>query len=62
MSESPTRTPTFNHVAMSVPADLLQPSGRRELLEFYGEVFGWTEMPTMSEDGKRLVLTLGEIE
>ena len=56
MSDSPTRTPTFNHVAMSVPADLLQPSGRRELLDFYGEVFGWTEMPTMSEDGRRLVL------
>lgn len=56
MSESPTRTPTFNHVAMSVPAGLLEPSGRRELLDFYGEVFGWTEMPTMSEDGKRLVL------
>lgn len=46
----------FNHIAMSVPAALLQPDGRKEILEFYEDVFGWTEMPTMSEDGKRLVL------
>ena len=50
------RKPTFNHVAMSVPAELLGEQGRREILDFYGEVFGWTEMPTLSEDGKRLVL------
>lgn len=56
MNESPIQTPTFNHVAMSVPVNLLEPSGRRELLDFYGDVFGWTEMPTMSEDGERLVL------
>jgi hypothetical protein len=50
------RLPTFNHVAMSVPAELLSADGRASLLRFYGEVFGWTEMPTMSEDGRRLVL------
>lgn len=48
--------PRFNHVALSVARDLLSPSGREELLGFYGQVFGWTEMPTMSEDGERLVL------
>jgi len=48
--------PTFNHVAMSVPADLLDADGRRELLDFYGEVFGWTEMPSMTQDRERLVL------
>ena len=51
-----TRMPTFNHVAMSVPADLLGERGRADLLDFYGEVFGWTEMPTMTEDRARLVL------
>ncbi len=48
--------PVFNHVAMSVERALLGPEGRAELLDFYGEVFGWGEMPTMSVDGERLVL------
>jgi hypothetical protein len=52
----PTRAPTFNHVAISVPSELLDPTGRSALLGFYGEVFGWTEMPTMSKDGEQLVL------
>ena len=58
MSESnpPRRMPRFNHIAMSVPADLLGAQGRGELLGFYGEVFGWTEMPTLSQDRERLVL------
>ena len=51
-----TRMPTFNHVAMSVPAELLAEEPRAEILLFYGEVFGWTEMPTLTEDRKRLVL------
>ena len=51
-----TRTPRFNHVALSVPADLLDEQGRTELLRFYEEVFGWTEMPTLTEDRVRLVL------
>ena len=45
MRESPTGTPTFNHVAMSVPVDLLEPSGRRELLDFYGEYRFKTRAP-----------------
>jgi len=48
--------PTFNHVAMSVPAALLDERGRAEILDFYGDVFGWSEMPTMTEDRQRLVL------
>lgn len=50
------RMPSFNHVAMSVPAELLGAEGRGELLRFYGEVFGWTEMPGMTQDRARLVL------
>lgn len=46
----------FNHVAMSVPAELLDEGGRVEILRFYGEVFGWTEMPTLTQDRQRLVL------
>jgi len=51
-----TPPPRFNHVAMSVPPELLSPEGRADVLRFHGEVFGWTEMPAMSEDGKLLVL------
>ena len=51
-----TRTPTFNHVAMSVPTELLGEPGRDDLLRFFQEVFGWTEMPSMTRDGELLVL------
>jgi hypothetical protein len=56
MREMPAPVQTFNHVAMSVPAALLDAQGRASLLEFFGEVFGWTEMPGLSIDGKRLVM------
>jgi hypothetical protein len=54
MPETP--RPTFNHVAMSVPAELLDEAGRDDLLGFFGEVFGFTEMPTMTRDRELLVL------
>lgn len=56
MSDTARRIPTFNHIAMSVPTETLGETGREELLRFYNEVFGFTEMPSMSEDGVRLVL------
>jgi uncharacterized glyoxalase superfamily protein PhnB len=48
--------PRFNHVAMTVPAEMLDDDGRKAILDFYGEVFGWQELPTMTEDRKRLVM------
>lgn len=48
--------PRFNHVAMSVPADALDEAGRADLLSFYGTVFGWEELPTMTVDRQQLVL------
>jgi hypothetical protein len=48
--------PRFNHVAISVPPDLLSESGRRDLVDFYHEVFDWKELPTETIDRKRLVL------
>jgi hypothetical protein len=50
-------TPRFNHVAMSVPADLLDESGRRDLVDFYSNVFGWQELPTETVDRHKLVLS-----
>src|SRR3954454_15923721 len=49
------RRPHFNHVAMSLPADLLGEEHRRELVDFYSTVFGWEEIPMMTEDRHRLV-------
>ena len=49
--------PRFNHVAMSMPADGLDERGRAEIVRFYDQVFGWEEVPQMTEDRKRLVLT-----
>jgi hypothetical protein len=56
MAEKARRRPRFNHVAMSVPADALDETGRAELLRFYGEVFGFSEMPGLTVDRERLVL------
>jgi hypothetical protein len=53
----PSGNPRFNHVAMSVPADLLDEQGRADICGFWGEVMGFDEMPTMSVDRKRLILS-----
>ena len=57
-----TRTPRFNHVAMSVAPDLLDVQGRADLCRFYGDVFGFQELPTMTEDRRRLVFGCYTIE
>jgi hypothetical protein len=54
---TPTRAPRFNHVAMSIPADLLGDEGRHDIVRFYDEVFGWKELPTETVDRKKLVLS-----
>jgi hypothetical protein len=48
--------PRFNHVALTVPADLLAAGGRSDLLRFHERVFGWSEMPTLTRDRELLVL------
>jgi hypothetical protein len=42
---------------MSLPADLLDQGGRDALCRFFDEVLGFTELPTMTEDRRRLVLS-----
>jgi hypothetical protein len=56
VSEVQRPIPRFNHVALTVPADLLDEAGRSELLRFHEAVFGWTEMPTLTRDRELLVL------
>jgi hypothetical protein len=48
----------LNHVAMSVPAHLLDESTRADIIAFYGEVFGWSEQ-TLDEPGNPLVIRVG---
>jgi len=55
----PAGIPRLNHVAMSVPAAALDAAGRAELLAFYGECFGWQELPTETVDRTKMVLAVG---
>src|SRR5690348_976819 len=56
------RRPHFNHVAMSLPAELLGAEKRAELVDFYSTVFGWEELPMMTEDRHRLVFQAYTLE
>jgi hypothetical protein len=53
----PSGNPHFNHVAMSMPADLLGQDSRQDICCFFAEVLGFEEMPTMTEDRRRLILS-----
>jgi len=53
----PSGVPRFNHVAMSLPAALLDQTHREEICRFWGEVFGFDEMEVMTEDRRRLILS-----
>ena len=57
MTSATTRKPRFNHVAMSLPSELLDAEHRKEIVSFYEDVFGWNEQPVMTLDGQRLVLS-----
>ena len=54
-------SPRINHVAMSVDADVLDDEGRAALLDFFSEVFGWTEGDNSTEKGNPLILYTGEL-
>jgi hypothetical protein len=53
----PTGNPHFNHVAMSMPADLLDEASRTDICRFWSEVFGFDEIKVMTEDRRRLILS-----
>jgi hypothetical protein len=50
------KPPRFNHVGLSIAGDLLDADGRAKILDFYGDVFGWQELPTETVDGRKLVM------
>jgi catechol 2,3-dioxygenase-like lactoylglutathione lyase family enzyme len=51
--------PRLNHVAISVDPSVLDDQGRATVLDFYGEVFGWTEGDNTGEKGNPLILYTG---
>ncbi len=53
----PTGNPRFNHVAMSLPAGLLDATNRADICRFWSEVFGFDEIEVMTEDRHRLILS-----
>jgi hypothetical protein len=53
----PAGNPRFNHVAMSLPADLLGESSRNEVCTFFKDVLGFDEIAVMTEDRRRLILS-----
>ena len=56
MSEPPL---TLIHVAITMDPALLDDRGRAELLDFYGDVFGWTEGDNTGEVGNPLIMYTG---
>ena len=56
MSEALTSIPRFNHVALTVASEMLSGETGTALKRFYGEVFGWGEMPSMGKEGELIVL------
>ena len=46
-----TFTPRLNHVAISVDPAVMDEKGRKDILDFYGEVFGWTEGDNSAREG-----------
>ena len=51
--------PRLNHVAISVDPAVLDEEGRATVLDFYGEVFGWSEGDNTGESGNPLILYTG---
>jgi hypothetical protein len=47
---------------MSVPAELLDETGRRDIVNFFRDVFDWQELPTETVDRQKLVLSAYRVD
>ena len=54
-----TFAPRLNHVAITMDPSLMDARGRAEILDFYGDVFGWTEGDNTGERGNPLIMYTG---
>ena len=52
MKVEPEYRPRLNHVAITMDPAALDDAGRAEILDFYGDVFGWTEGDNTGERGQ----------
>ena len=57
-----TRKPRFNHVAMSLTPEMLDEEHRKLRADFFGDVFGFFDIPMMTIDRKRQVFQVHNIE
>src|SRR2546421_6298720 len=57
-----TRKPRFNHVAMSLTPEMLDEEHRKLRADFFGDVFGFFDIPVMTIDRKRQVFQVHNIE
>lgn len=56
------KPPILNHVALTVPRNLVSDTPeRRRLLDFYEQVFNWRGIDMMAVEGERLVLHLHQV-
>ena len=56
------RKPRFNHVAMSLAPDELDEATRKLRAEFLGDVFGFYDLPMLTQDRYRQVFQVHNIE
>ena len=56
------RKPRMNHVAMSLPPEMLDEEHRKLRADFYSDVFGFYDIPMMTIDRKRQVFQVHNIE
>jgi hypothetical protein len=56
------RKPRFNHVAMSLTPEMLDEEHRKLRADFFGDVFGFSDIPMMTIDRKRQVFQVHNIE
>src|SRR5947209_18847832 len=61
MSAETKFVPRLNHVAMTMPPESLDDTGRDEIRAFYGDVFGWVEGDNSGESGNPLIMMTGEV-
>jgi hypothetical protein len=56
------KTPILNHLALTVPRTLVSDTPqRRNLIDFYENVFSWRAIDLMTIEGERLVLHLHQL-
>ena len=56
------RKPRFNHVAMSLTPEMLDEEHRKLRADFFGDVFGFYDLPMLTHDRKRQVFQVHNIE